>query len=147
MKYDFSNHSLYNEEFYYLESVFSLYIDTLEMIFDYSSGKLIGVQGFFPLLKATRIEIDFPIFIDGMYRVPRYDELEIAEYMAYDFDVICKESAKYFSPLTISYDSMKGLIIIGSINISEDVAIRIRSDTFCFFDDNNNLKGLCISID
>lgn len=71
MKYDLSSHSIYNEGYDNLESVVSLYIGTLEMIFDYSSGKLICIQGFLPLVKAARIEIDFPKFIDGMYRIPR----------------------------------------------------------------------------
>lgn len=79
--------------------------------------------------------------------MPRYDELELKEYMAYEFGAVCKESAEYFTPLTISYDSANGIIMIGEINVSKEVAIRIKSDIYCYLDEMNNLKGLCLHLE
>lgn len=147
MKYDLSCHSIYNEGYAYLESVVSLYIGTIEMVFDYASGNLICVQGFLPLVKAERREMNFPKYEDGIYQIPRYDGLELKEYMAYEFDSVCKESSRYFTPLKIRYDCQKGLIAIGNADVTEDIAIRVKSDTYCYCDDMNNLKGICVCIE
>ena len=60
MIYDFKTHSLSYRNPDIDVSHFSLAIDTLELVFEIQTGKLLGVQGFFPLIKANVCNVDFP---------------------------------------------------------------------------------------
>ncbi len=52
MIYDFKTHSLYYENQNISVPNFSLSIDTLEIVFELQTWKLLGIQGFFPIINA-----------------------------------------------------------------------------------------------
>jgi hypothetical protein len=60
MIYDFAIHTLYYENQDIRVPNFSLAIDTLELVFEIQTGKLLCIQGFFPLVQASEGNVNLP---------------------------------------------------------------------------------------
>lgn len=73
MIYDLKTHSLYSGDQNIAAPKFSLTIDTLELFFDLATGKLLAIQGYFPLIKATVGNICVPKWPDREYVLKNID--------------------------------------------------------------------------
>lgn len=144
MIYDFTTHSLYYENQDVDVLNFSLAIDTLEMVFELQTGKLLRIQGFFPLIKATVCTIDFPKWKEGDYLLYNIDLSVCRENEVYDLVRKIPQTQKYFEKKSIKYDKEKGIIQVGEdVQEGKDV-IKVNNNIFCALDDNLNLRGVYI---
>lgn len=82
--YDFATHSLYYENQSIDVSMFSLTINTLEMVFELQTGKLLYIQGFFPLIQADESNILLPPCVKGDYLLHNFDSSMYNQNEVYD---------------------------------------------------------------
>ena len=73
MIYDFAIHTLYYENQDIRVPNFSLAIDTLELVFEIQTGKLLCIQGFFPLVQASEGNVNLPECKKGDYLLHNFD--------------------------------------------------------------------------
>ncbi len=144
MIYDFKTHSLT----YRVPGIdvlhFSLAIDTLELIFELYTGKLLGVQGFFPLIKADVCNIDFPQCKLGDYRLNNIDLSIFKKDEVYDLIEKIPQTKKYFEKMSVKYDKSNRIIQIGE-NLSEgENLIKVNNNIVCGLDKNLDLR--CVYI-
>lgn len=149
--YDFSQHSIYYENIYhiYIEREILLTIgDTIEMSFDYDTGKLISIGGFLPLINAIKKEIQISNFIDGDYIIDT-KSIPYLKGVGYDYFDYFKKSECYFIQNNLPivyYDEKNKRILIGAKNGSEK-CIRINRNIYCGFDKEDHLMYLLIYLD
>lgn len=144
MVYEFKTHSLYYESKQIFVPNFSFTIDTLEIICELKSGKLLGVQGFFPLLKASIEIIELPNTKKCSYYIPGVHRLNCKKNSIYDLMKKVPETEKYFKPLFIRFDKNKGIIHIGVKLSKKEIGIKIDNNIICGCDMNLNIKSLYI---
>ena len=95
MIYDFTTHSLYYKNQDIEVPNFSLTIDTLEMVFELQTGKLLCIQGFFPLIQAVKSNIRLPV-------------CDKADYLLCNFDLsTCNQNEVYDLTKEVTSDNMK----------------------------------------
>ena len=144
MIYDFTTHSLYYTNKEISVSIFSLAIDTLEMVFELQTGKLIGIQGFLPLVQASNSKIFLPKFQKGEYLLQKFDLSKCNPNEVYDWTKIVPQTQKYFEKLSIKYDAENGIIQIGETLSEQETAIKVNDNILCGLDQNLYLK--CVYI-
>lgn len=144
MIYDFKTHSLSyrNPDIDVLH--FSLAIDTLELIFELKTGKLLGVQGFFPLIKANVCDIDFPKCKLGDYFLHNIDLSIFKKGEVYDLIQKIPQTKKYFEEMSVKYDKVKRIIQIGENSSEGENLIRANNNIVCGLDENSDLR--CVYI-
>ena len=144
MIYDFATHSLYYENQRIDVPGFSLVIDTLEMVFELRTGKLIYVQGFLPLIRASKSNIDLPICTKGDYLLQNFDLSMCNQNAVYDLIKKVPKVEKYFEGMPMKYDSEKGIIQVGEEMEALETTIEVNDNILCGLDQQLNLK--CIYI-
>lgn len=144
MIYDFKTHSLYYENPSFNVPVFSLTIDTLEMVFELYTGKLVRIQGFFPIVKAIMCSISLPICNKEDYVIKNIDLSSYEQNKVYDMIQKMPQIRKYFEKMQVKYDKEKGIIQVGSEMQNGEVGIQINDNILCGFDGNLDLKCLYI---
>ena len=135
--YHFTTHSLYYTNKEISVSIFSLAIDTLEMVFELQTGKLIGIQ-------ASNSKIFLPKFQKGEYLLQKFDLSKCNPNEVYDWTKIVPQTQKYFEKLSIKYDAEKGIIQIGETLSEQETAIKVNDNILCGLDQNLYLK--CVYI-
>lgn len=142
--YDFKSHSLYYEKPSISVPIFSLLIDTLEMVFELQTGKLIGIQGFFPIIKAITCSISLPMCDKKEYVLKNSDLSSYEQNKVYDMLQRMPQIKKYFEKMQIKYDKERGIIQVGSDMQKGEIGIKINNNILCGFDNNLDLKCLYI---
>ncbi len=144
MTYDFATHSLYYEYIDINVPIFSLAIETLEMVFEVQTGRLLGVQGFFPLIHACKDDIIFSASEKGDYLLNGDNLCRCKQNAVYDLIQKIPDTRKYFERMSIKYDKERGIIEIGETAKEKDRIIEVNENLFCALDSNSILK--CIYI-
>ena len=144
MIYDFKTHSVYYETQNTSIPEFSLMIDTLEMVFELQTGKLVRIQGFFPIIKAITCSINLPVWDEKDYVLQDTNLSIYRQNEVYDMIQKIPQTKKYFEKLQIKYDKEKGIIQIGSEMQKGEVGIKINDNILCGLDSNLDLKCLYI---
>ena len=141
--YDFKTHSLYYECFQEIEHVFFLAIDTLEIKCLISSGKIIGVQGFLPLINSIKEKMEIKTYENGTLCIGNVSKYNYAENMLYNIFDKEPSSEQYFANKPIRYDN-RGIVFLGTFPENDERIIKINKNIFCGVDKLYNLK--CIYI-
>lgn len=144
MIYDFTTHSLYYTNKEISVFIFSLDIDTLEMVFELQTGKLIGIQGFFPLIQASKSNICLPIYQTGDYLLQKFDLSSCNPNEVYDLTKKIPQTQKYFGKISIKCDKEKGIIQIGETLSEQETATKVNDNILCGLDQNLFFK--CVYI-
>lgn len=144
MIYDFKTHSLYYENQDIDVPNFSLAIDTLEMVFELQTGKVLCVQGFFPLIQASKSNINLPECVKGDYLLHNFDLSLCKQNEVYDIVKKIPQTQKYFEKVSIKYDREKGIIQIGEEMKEKENTIEVNDNILCGLDKNLDLK--CVYI-
>lgn len=142
MIYNFKTHSLYYENQNISVPNFSLAIDTLEMVFELETGKLVRVQGFFPIIKAIVCSIDFPVCKEKEFVLRNTDLSVYRQNEVYDIIQKIPQIRKYFEKQQIKYDKEKGIIQVGDEIQKGEVGIKVNDNIVCGLDNNLDLKCL-----
>lgn len=144
MIYAFKTHSLSYRNPDIDVSHFSLAIDTLELVFELQTGKLLGVQGFFPLIKANVCNVDFPKCKLGDYFLHNVDLSTFKKDDVYDLIHKIPQTKKYFEEMSVKYDKVKQIIQIGKNSSEGENLIKVNNNIVCGLDENFNLR--CVYI-
>lgn len=144
MIYDFTTHSLYYEDQSIDIPNFSLSIDTLEMVFELQTGKLLCIQGFFPLIQASKSNIHLPVYYKKDYFLHGFDLSTCNQNEVYDLRKKIPQIQKYFENKYVKYDREKGIIQIGHEIKEQETAIEVNNNILCGLDQNLDLK--CVYI-
>ncbi len=144
MIYDFTTHSLYYENQGIDVPNFSLFIDTLEMVFELQTGKLLCIQGFFPLMHASKSNIHLPTYDKKDYLLHNFDLSTCNQNEVYDLTKKIPQTQKYFENKFIKYDREKGIIQIGHEMKKQETVIEVNNNILCGLDQNLDLK--CVYI-
>lgn len=144
MIYDFTTHSFYYANKDINVPNFSLAIDTLEMVFELQTGKLIGIQGFFPLIQASKSTICLPVFQNGDYILDKFYLSTCNSNEVYDLIKKIPQTKKYFEKISIKFDKEKGIIQIGETVKEHEPTIKVNDNIMCSLDQNLDLK--CVYI-
>lgn len=144
MIYDFATHSLYYENQDIDIPSFSLTIDTLEMVFELKTGRLLYIQGFFPLIRATQSNICLPACTRGNYLLHNFDLSACNQNGVYDLIKKIPQTRKYFEKISVKYDEKKGIIQIGEKMGERGIVIEVDSNILCGLDQNRDLQ--CVYI-
>lgn len=144
MIYDFTTHSLYYENQGIDVPNFSLSIDTLEMVFELQTGKLLCIQGFFPLMHASKSNIHLPTYDKKDYLLHNFDLSTCNQNEVYDLTKKIPQTQKYFENKFIKYDREKGIIQIGHEIKKQETVIEVNNNILCGLDQNLDLK--CVYI-
>ncbi len=151
--YNFNNHRLYydNNQFLINDSkkYISLTISAIELDFDYSTGVLLSITGFQPLVKSIVDMLEIPKYKDGNFNISmnkiKYQRGIVYDY--FDFFPISKESFMIdeYNPKLV-YDESNKRILIGSVDINDEY-FRINKNTICGLDKKGNLRSILLLID
>ncbi len=144
MIYDFKTHSLYYENQNISVPNFSLSIDTLELVFELQSGKLVRIQGFFPIIKAITCSISLPVYDEKEFVLINTDLSVYRQNEVYDMMQKIPRIRKYFERTPMKYDKERGIIQVGSEIQEGEVGIKVNDNILCGLDCNLDLK--CIYI-
>jgi len=151
--YNFNNHRLYYDSDQFLADALnkfiSLTISAIELDFNYSTGVLISVTGFQPLVKATVGKLNIPHCKDENFIISM-NEIRYQRGIAYDYFDFFPLSREYFmvdayNPKLI-YDENNKRILIGSADINDEY-IKINKNIICGLDKKGNLKSILILVD
>ena len=147
MIYDFKTHSLSyrNPDIEVLH--FSLAIDTLELIFELQTGKLLGAQGFFPLINVDVCSIDFPKYKLGDYLLHNINLSIFKKDEVYDLIQKIPQTKKYFEEMFVKYDKVKHIIQIGENSSEGENLIMVNNNIVCGLDENLELRCVYIMPD
>ena len=143
MIYEFNTHSIYLKE-KYKKPTFSLMIDTLELVIDYLTRKVLNVQGFLPLIKAVKSKIILPEAPKGDYCIDYIDFSEINQFDVSSISKMIPKSKIYFENNEIVFDKEKGIIRLGLTDSRYDKYIKICDNVIIGYDGENIIK--CIYI-
>lgn len=142
MIYEYKTHSLYYEHEVGRGSVVSLMLDTLELVYDFNSGKLLSVTGFLPLIHAAKVNISLGISTAGNIYLKNINDHAYQENFVYDMLDTIMSSKKYFSTLNLRYDMLHGIIQIGTNLNNSDQLIKINDNIVCGIDVKEDLKSV-----
>lgn len=144
MIYDFAMHTLYYEKQDIRVPNFSLAIDTLELVFEIQTGKLLCIQGFFPLVKASKGNVNLPVCKKGDYFLHNFDLSTCKQNEVYDLIKKVPQTQKYFANVVVKYDKERGIIQVGKETKGNETVIEVNDNIFCELDQNSDLE--CIYI-
>lgn len=143
MIYNFKTHSINNSKKF--DNVYYLTIGFLEIIFDFKTDELLGLEGFFPLVKSEKGTINLPECVDDKYFISNIDKARICKGYVYDYCDKVVEHGGYFINQNIKYDVEKGVIALGNtINLLTDKSIQVDKNIICVVDLKNILKRIYI---
>lgn len=142
--YEYGTHSLYYEDGDIYSQYFSLALDTLEMLYKLENGRLIGIQGFFPLVNAVLCNIELPTCERGDYYLSKIDFSQFKQGEAYDFIKKSHPEFEYFKPLIIRFDKEKGIIQIGETLAKSETGIKVSDNVILGCDNSENIKAIYI---
>lgn len=141
--YNYNTHSLNCSNNY--ESVYSLTINFLELLFDYKTNELIDIYGFFPLVNAIKCNIDLPEWKNAKFYINISNNIQIKEKNIYNYGDVIVDKRRYLTDAIIKFDEKKGIICIGDASILKtDDVIKINKNIICIANIDNILK--CIYI-
>lgn len=149
--YDFREHGLYYQNSMDDSKVkkITLTIDTLQLEFNYITGELLTVTGYFPLFNACRIPLEIPLCIEKKFTV-KLENVEYIPGMAYDYFKFYPESKIYFIkddfPI-IFYDEENRRILIGNMNALNADNMKLNKNIICALDEKRNLKSMLLLLD
>lgn len=144
MIYDFATHSLYYNNENIDVPIFSLTINTLEMVYELQTGKLLYVQGFFPLVQALERNVFLPACVEGDYLLHNFDLSMCRQNEVYHLTKKIPQTRRYFEKTCIKYDRKKGIIQVGAKMGRKETAIKINNQIICGLDQNFDLKSIYI---
>ena len=149
--YNFSEHGLYYDEVLDCEDIgtVTLVVDTLEIEIDYSTGNVLSATGFLPLLKADEKNIIIPPIGEGKFCISTKG-IEYKKGIAYDYFKFFPNSKKFFINANLpclKYDGINKRILIGSMDDSNDVYVKVNKNLICGLDNSGNLKSILIMVD
>ena len=127
MTYNTNTHSIdiYPRE---IQPTFSITIETMEIVIDYNSVKMVYIQGFLPLVKAQRVAIDLPLAEAGDYFFSDIDMTSIRKFGVYELSELLPASESYFSEYRVLFDQKRGIIQTGAELTSDDRLIKINDN-------------------
>ena len=112
----------------------------VEIIFEACTGKLIGVRGFLPLVKAVRCEITLPCVKKSEYYLPQEMSSGIKTNSVFELTDLMPECKRYFEKRKIRFDRKLGIILLGDDkNIKREV-VKINNNLFVGCDETGNLQ-------
>ena len=144
MTYDFAIHTLYYENQDIRVPNFSLAIDTLELVFEIQTGKLLCIQGFFPLVQASEGNVNLPECKKGDYLLHNFDLSTCKQDEVYDLIKKIPQTQKYFEKAPIKYDKERGIIQIGKETGENEIVIEVSDNIICGLDQNSDLESIYI---
>ena len=145
--YKHSTHSLNYAERCNVNS-YSLTIIFLELIFDYDTDSLIGVQGFLPLLKAERCGIQIPKSTKGIYQLTNIDKTKIKKGNIYDYFSVVGASQCDNNKVKVKYDEKEGIIELDILSTGKDASfITVSKNLVCSVDNTGVLLRVYIKPD
>lgn len=147
MIYEFKTHGLYYERNTITTPNFSLAINALEIICELNTGKVLGAQGFFPIVNALLSNIKLPKLESRDYFITNPERTNYKQGSVYDLINKIPETKKYFDPLLIRFDKEKGIIQIGVELSNDEMGIKANRNIICGYDSNLILKSLYIMPD
>ena len=121
--------------------IYDFAIHTLELVFEIQTGKLLCIQGFFPLVHASEEDIRLPVCKKGDYILHNFDLSACKQNAVYDLIKKIPQTQKYFEKPFLKYDKERGIIQIGK---ESETVIEVNDNIFCGLDQNADLK--CIYI-
>lgn len=138
--YDVKTHSL--QYIGYKSNIpnFWLTIGTLELAFEVKTGKFLFAQGFFPLIKALRTNVDFFSSEKKDYFLNNLDLSKFRQNEVYDLMHKFPETKKYFDFKKVKYDKKRSAIQVGEKIKKGDKLLEISNSLFCGIDENSVLK-------
>lgn len=142
MIYEFKNHCLYYEDENKAPPFFSLMLNTLELEYEMKNGKLIGISGFLPLVKAMRCSISLNGYEKGNIYLKDIQINQYQENFMYDILEEIPEIKRYFENQSIKYDNEKGIIQLGVEITSQDKLVKVDDNILCGMDSQLNLKSI-----
>ncbi len=146
MIYNNSTHSIENYPRVTLPT-FSITIGTMEIVMEYMSGKIVYIQGFLPLVKAQRIEIELPLAQTGDFFFRDIDMTTIRKFGVYELSELLPASETYFSESGVLFDQERGIIRIGGELTADDRLVRINDNIIVGIDNRLAMKCLYIMPD
>lgn len=124
---------------------YSLTINFLELIFDYDTNVLIGVQGFLPLIKAECCDIKLPKSKDGLYQITNINNSKIRQGGIYDYSSVVTTAKFDNNEVQIKYDTKEGFIELDLFPIGKDASfITIDKNLVCSINNTGVLQRLYI---
>lgn len=142
--YEYHTHSLNYENRCDL-NYYSLTIGYLELMFDLDTDTLIGVQGFLPLIKAERCNIQIPEATNGTFINPRKGSVNHNKGHIYDYFLSNEEAKEYVSNAHIKFDKVNGVIEVDIYPQHKGSSIiKIDGNIICSIDDKGELQTLYI---
>ena len=144
MIYNFEEHGLYYEKNFSGVPYFSLTINTLELLFDLSNGRLLWVSGYLPLVQAMRKNIPMLRHSERDFFLENIGQEGFRRATAYNIFEVMPLTKKYFQDVAIKLDPLKGIIQLGAeIELHEEV-FSVDKNIFYAVDSDGTLKSLCL---
>jgi len=144
MIYDFAEHGLYYEKQNSGVDWFSLCIETLELECDLLTGKLLGVNGYLPLVKATKKRINLVDVVEKSIFLINPQEKDYIRGLAYKMALKVPGTEKFFNPFSVIFDSSQGVIQIGKGCKRKETLIRVDKNIICGMDSKSTLTRIIL---
>lgn len=145
--YNFKTHSFKNT-YQFNSNTYSLTIGFLELVFNYDTDQLLGVQGFLPLINAERCNIQIPKATNDVFKLTNIKKVNIGESCIYNYHSIVGGNKDDLKKLKIKFDSLKGIIELDiTLTDNQEYYININSNLMCSLDKNGTLIKLFIKPD
>lgn len=148
--YDFMEHGLYYEPMKsnISDKTICLAIDTLQLEYDCFLGKIVGVAGYLPLIKARKKPVEILPCVEEDFSI-KIDNLKIIKGIAYDFFKFFPKSKVYFlngGLPVITYDSENKRILIGKEG-NRKKNFQVTKNIICSTDEDGNLSAILLVLD
>jgi hypothetical protein len=111
--YQFSTHSLQSSKSYETETFSWVIASTLEIIVDYMSGRMLTVEGFYPIIQAKKRIIRFPRNVKLDYFFDQRILVGLEKNMVYSLENRFPEYKSIFTIDNLYYDEKHGIIMNG----------------------------------
>lgn len=138
--YEKATHSLLNTNPNITGEVFSFCISiTLELWVEYSTGKCLGLDGFFPLINAKHIRLELPTATKNGYAFSPEIISDAKLHMTYDLKNKKGEILPYFSTDNLAFDETQGIIRSG-IDTGDLIYCRIDPNVIAGINEENEIQ-------
>lgn len=138
--YDKSTHSIYDENQYCSNTVYFTVGVTIEMTVDITTGKLITINGYCPLISAIPGKIEISNCIQGDYYFDKKIMENVKEHMAYSLDEML--TIDFFNKKNLWFDENSCIIKMGiesieckkiAINSNITVSVNKKNEIQCIY--------------
>lgn len=126
---------------------FSISIGTMEIVVDYATRKFVYVQGYFPLVKSQKVDMNVPLADKGHYYFSDIDMDKIREFGVFELSEKLPASEPYFFDGKVLFDHERGIIRIGGDPSDADTLVKINDNIIVGQDTSLALKFLYIMPD